>query len=231
MILGLLIITLSSRNKKIQVQNSQIKMTNLDLSNNIEEKEFLLQEVNHRVKNNLAFIQSLVAFQREEAVEQETADNLENLNSRIHAIAVLHDQFVSAKNNISKHEILIAPYLTTIADAQIIIKENTVKFDQKVGDIKVDLETAVPIGILVNELITNSLKHAEVVDDILYIELKLYKINDELQLSYRDNGIKFNSSPATESLGMYIIKTMVRQLRGTIDRQGSQYFITIKKRL
>lgn len=228
--LGFLIITLASRNKRIQEQNSEIKETNNNLSNSIEEKEFLLKEVNHRVKNNLAFVQSLITFQIDEAKSPETSTNLERLNNRIHAIAVLHDQFVEAKNSISKKEIFIAPYIETIADAQIMGYQRRLSFHHTMNNIKVNLETAVPLGILVNELITNSIKHATPPGDKLIIEVTLKEDNGQLLLLYQDNGTVFKTEGNHESLGLYIIKTMVLQLRGTIDRIESSYSILMQRR-
>ncbi|WP_157686732.1 sensor histidine kinase [Nonlabens sp. Hel1_33_55] len=228
--LGFLIITLASRNKRIKDQNSEIKETNVDLSSNIAEKEFLLKEVNHRVKNNLAFIQSLIAFQLDQSHQLETTKNLESLNNRIHAIAVLHDQFVAANSSVSKKEIKIAPYIQTIANAQVMAYHNHVDLVQKIEDIKVNLETAVPLGILINELITNSMKHSEPLDSSLAIEIALTASDDDLRLEYKDNGKSFKLDPEKETLGLYIIRTMVLQLRGTFERTNSNYSIHLKRR-
>ena len=228
--LGFLIITLASRNRRIKEQNEEIKETNHDLSINVEEKEFLLKEVNHRVKNNLAFIQSLISFQMEDAKTLETTTNLESLNNRIHAIAVLHDQFVAAENSISKKEIEIEPYLSNIADAQIMVNPEQVSFDLEMNGLKVNLETAVPLGILVNELITNSIKHADPGSEKLAIELTLAESDNNMILDYKDNGKVFELAPDSENLGLYIIKTMVRQLRGIMNRDGSSYHIVVKRK-
>lgn len=228
--LGLLIITLASRNKRINDQNTQIKITNQNLSTTIEEKEFLLKEVNHRVKNNLAFVQSLVAFQIDEATAQETKSKLESLNGRINAIAVLHDQFVEAKNSISKKEISFAPYVQTIAQAQILSSKRKISFEKNINKIKVNLETAVPLGILINELITNTIKHADPMGNQLCIEMSLFDDGERLQLEYRDNGKSFEVDKDNESLGSYIIKTMVLQLKGSMTRDDSNYSILIERR-
>ncbi|KQC33009.1 hypothetical protein AAU57_06505 [Nonlabens sp. YIK11] len=228
--LGLLIITLASRNKKIRDQNTEIKETNHELTANIAEKEFLLKEVNHRVKNNLAFIQSLIAFQLDQSSQKETTVNLESLNNRIHAIAVLHDQFVSANSGAGKKEIAIASYIETIASAQVMTHHGKVDLIRKIEDIKVNLETAVPLGILINELITNSIKHSDPIGPKLVIEIVLKEKGNELRLDYRDNGKAFELHPEKETLGLYIIKTMVLQLRGTMNRIDSNYSINIKRR-
>lgn len=107
---------------------------------------------------------------------------------------------------------------------------NHVDLVQKIEDIKVNLETAVPLGILINELITNSMKHSEPLDSSLAIEIALTASDDDLRLEYKDNGKSFKLDPEKETLGLYIIRTMVLQLRGTFERTNSNYSIHLKRR-
>jgi two-component sensor histidine kinase len=228
--LGLLFIALAARNRKINDQNSSIKKTNFQLSQTIKEKEFLLQEVNHRVKNNLAFIQSLIAFQMDESTTLETTENLKSLNYRIQAIATVHDQFVEANEDMAHEEVPIKSYLAAIADALIQVNGIKVKYNQDIGTIKVNLETAVPIGILINELMTNSLKHAKPVSGAIAIQLQITSDQDRLLVLYNDNGAEFIAKGDDQSLGLYIVRTMVKQLHGTLERNGSNYQIMITRK-
>jgi two-component sensor histidine kinase len=228
--LGLLFIALAARNRKINDQNSSIKKTNYQLSQTIKEKEFLLQEVNHRVKNNLAFIQSLIAFQMDESSTLETMENLQSLNYRIQAIATVHDQFVEANEDMAHEEVPIKSYIAAIADALIQVNGVDVKYNQDIGPIKVNLETAVPIGILINELMTNSLKHAKPTSGTIAIQLQITNEEDRLLVLYNDNGSEFVAKEDAQSLGLYIVRTMVRQLHGTMQRNGSNYQIMVKRK-
>ncbi|WP_194850733.1 sensor histidine kinase [Nonlabens antarcticus] len=228
--LGFLFITLAARNRKINDQNSKIKVANYQLLQSLEEKEFLLQEVNHRVKNNLAFIQSLISFQMDETETLETVENLKSLNNRIQAIATVHDQFVESNHAMAHKEVPVKSYIAAIADALIQVNGDDVAYHQEIGNIKVNLETAVPLGIMINELITNSLKHARPESHQVAIDLKIHDNSDGLNVTYKDNGEAFIIKNDDQSLGLYIVKTMVKQLQGTIKRDGSDYSILVKRK-
>ncbi|WP_158448940.1 sensor histidine kinase [Nonlabens marinus] len=226
----LMFLTLAARNRKINDQNSKITQSNFQLSQSLEEKEFLLQEVNHRVKNNLAFIQSLIAFQMEETKIPESIKDFMSLNNRIQAIATVHDQFIEANSTMAHKEVPIQSYIAAIADALIQVNGSDLEYHQEIGDINVNLETAVPIGILVNELITNSIKHAQPVSKTISIQLNISEADDHLSIFYKDNGKDFIEMENAQTLGLYIIQTMVRQLRGTVTRIGSNYQIVVKRK-
>jgi two-component sensor histidine kinase len=228
--LGLLFIALAARNRKINDQNSNIKKTNFQLSQTVKEKEFLLQEVNHRVKNNLAFIQSLIAFQMGQSSSLETSGKLQSLNYRIQAIATVHDQFVEANEDMAHEEVPIKSYIVAIADALIQVNGVEVKYHQDIGAIKVNLETAVPIGILINELMTNSLKYTKPTCGATAIQLQITNEQDRLLILYNDNGAEFIAKEDDQSLGLYIVRTMVKQLHGTLQRNGSNYQIMITRK-
>lgn len=225
-----LFLALASRNQKIKEQNSRIITANLQLSQTLEEKEFLLQEVNHRVKNNLAFIQSLIAFQMEESAVAESVEDLKSLNNRIQAIATVHDQFIETENSVAHKEVPLGPYLAAIADALLQVKGEDAQYSQEIEDVRVNIETAVPLGILINELVTNSIKHAQPLISQVVMKLKITESEDQLLILYNDNGKEFLDKETEQSLGLYIISTMVKQLRGSLERVGSNYQILVKRK-
>ncbi|MBU2921605.1 sensor histidine kinase [Winogradskyella psychrotolerans] len=229
----LILITIAFRfiwkkNKTIRENKLQIFNTNKKLSEMIKEKEVLLKELNHRVKNNLSLILSLINFQSIDIKDTKLKSRFETLKQRIEAIAIVHKQmmFKSDSNLDNKHN--IKEYINQIAHSLIKLDPRTIIFQPQILNIEVSLDVAIPLGILINELISNSIKHA-VIDEELEINIHISEEEEFLKIIYSDNGKSFKIEKQSSGLGLFIIESMVKQLKGSLKVSEFQYNIKILK--
>ncbi|MDS4031286.1 MAG: PAS domain S-box protein [Candidatus Contendobacter sp.] len=142
----------------INLDISRLKQTEEALRHLLEEKETLLREVHHRVKNNLAAIIDLLELQREDMMEG-AAYQLEELGNRIHSMFLVHKMLYQSQN---LHRIDFQAYLQTLATRlhYAFDPQGTIHFKVAATDVYLDLDTAIPCGLIVNELVINALKYA-----------------------------------------------------------------------
>jgi two-component sensor histidine kinase len=209
-------------------KNKRISSAKLEISKRLNEKEFLLKELNHRVKNNLALIISLVQFQADDSESEETRIKMHHLEHRITAISLAHEQFLYKQESLTENEYDLKSYILKITNGLTSASIRDVSFDFLIKEkFKVNIDTALPIGMMLNELISNSIEHA-ITTEILEIKVTITKEKHQINVGYKDNGDKFERSDKHSSLGITIIESMVEQLDGTISRDRSNYAITIK---
>ena len=209
-------------------KNKKIKVTQKEVKQKLKEKEFLLKELNHRVKNNLSLILSLVRFQYDEIDKLIYKDKFISLENRIRTIASAHDQLKYNKNNLQDENHNLEKYILKIANPLIDISHKEVKLNLSIQNIDLNIDTLLPIGIMINELVSNSLKHVVAKKKIL-IDITISLNNNVITMNYKDSGTEFKDLKDTiPSLGINILESMVEQLKGTITRKSSEYFITLK---
>lgn len=235
LILALFFITLTFLFYKLQKQKNLLKKqtyniekTNISLTQNFKEKELLLKELHHRVKNNLSLITSLVNFQLNSTNDQSTKDKFTDLKNRITAISIAHERlFIDEINGLSESYNL-NEFINAISNAQLELVTKKVAFNSKIKNIFIPVNSAIPLGILINELLSNSIKHAVYTGETLKIDITIFKINSEIIIEYFDNGNEFIIKENPNSLGLFIIENMIRQIGGTFTRTNSKYSIKIK---
>ena len=200
----------------------------------LEEKELLLREIHHRVKNNLQVISSLLNIQSSYIADESMHQIFKESQSRIKSMALIHEKLYSSKD-LSK--IKFDDYLRNLANHLF----HTYRIDAHSIDVKINvdqdiflgIDTAIPCGLIVNELISNSMKYAFPDKRKGEIQVGLCSsTNGKYTLTVRDNGIGVPADldiNTTESLGMQLVTTLTSQLEGTIvlDRtQGTSFDIT-----
>ncbi|SDM58538.1 sensor histidine kinase [Kriegella aquimaris] len=203
----------------------------------IKEKETLLKEIHHRVKNNLQTVSSLLNLQSRSIEDENIKSLIKSSQNRVISMAMVHEMLYM-RNDLAKIE--YRSYVKDLAEYLInSIKgaNNNVKLKIEIPEIKLDIDTAIPLGLLINEVITNSLKYG-IKDDsqgVIHIEMEHHN-NKDYKLNIGDNGIGFPeaASPTTrKSLGLKLIYNLARQLKGTVDRdytkKGTHYIITFKE--
>lgn len=225
-LLGIILIIIVIAFYVTRKKNFKIKSTQQEVSKKLKEKEFLLRELNHRVKNNLALILSLVKFQSDEVEDTTHKQKFKNLEQRIKTIAVAHEQFLYNQDNLGEYYDL-KQYLLKIINGLKSISSRKVKLNLVVSDTMLNIDTALPIGILINELISNSLEHA-ITKNQLDIEINIFEVKNQINLIYKDSGTEFKIAKNKNSLGLNIIESMVEQLFGSLNREYSTYHITLK---
>ena len=223
-ILGVIIagfaVALYFQNRKIHAQNKLINSQVEELRKNLEQKQILLSELQHRVKNNLQYVISILEIQKE-SINFNNIEELirENIN-RIQSMALLHHR-LSINENIN--EVNIGVYLQELTS---LVRESYLNINNRVSIIthcnieKVNLETALPLGLIVVELISNSIKHAfqTKVDGLIEISLWTEKLSGKKILNYTDNGKGFNFHMTdSNGLGLEIIKGLIDQLNGEAE--------------
>ena len=193
------------------------------IKQSLKEKEVLLKEVHHRVKNNLQIIISILNLQYANIKDKKTLELLRDVRSRIKAMSFIHELLYQASDfsNINFSE-----YLTSITTNLVYSysPNKTVDLKLDIDNVSLDLDRAIPCGLIVNELLTNALKYAfyEGKNDELSISLK--ESDGLITLIISDNGKGFPATidyKKTESLGMQLVITLVEQLSGTISLDNS----------
>jgi PAS domain S-box-containing protein len=193
------------------------------LRDSLEEKEILLKEIHHRVKNNLQIVSGLMYLQSKITKDTGTKDILSACRNRIISMALLHENLFKISNFSS---VSMGPYINNLvrylADSYDTAKNLTFEVDIP-GDINFDIDTGIAIGMIVTELATNSIKYAFTPGESGRIDITLHPSGERMLLSIRDNGkglpkgYDLTSSPG---LGMKLVTNLVRQVHGTMDVQS-----------
>jgi two-component sensor histidine kinase len=192
-------------------QNKLLKKKN-------DENEFLLKEIHHRVKNNLEIVSSLLALQSAEINDPKVVDAMQKSRHRIQSMSMVHQKLYQEKG-LSSIEMKtyfeeLASYVVNVFDAR-----NRIEVFFEMNSLELDVDTAIPIGLIVNELVTNSLKYAFPNNQKGIIKIGLKKEGSQLFLKVSDNGI--GKSEKEEYIGTgfgtKLIQLLTRQLEGKMD--------------
>lgn len=199
----------------ISIVSESISQENL-IKKMLKEKEILLAEVFHRVKNNMNIVTSLLNLKKEISDSQEVKDALEDCRNRVFSMALVHQTIF---NNNSIVELNFKAYIesltTEIKNSLGSNKPVEIHLDTEL--VMLDLSTAIPCGLILNELITNSFKYASSDDKPLVIDIKMRQHNTTVELEVRDNGkgLPENWKQNSYSLGMELISSLCEQIDGT----------------
>lgn len=191
-----------------------------DLTTSLGERNILLKEIHHRVKNNLQVISGLLELQKDEIVDEQVKAALSEGQSRVRSVALIHHNLYQHENLASIHFKLFVSDLVRYLGEVFEEKSKKMIVDVVGEDAQLDIDTAVPLGLIINELLTNAYKYGAPEDGVATVMLELKKISDaQYQLTYKDNGpgikgeIKFDSAT---SLGLRLIKGLIAQIGGTV---------------
>lgn len=208
-------ILLYRKNKKIQRQNKLIKAQVGKLEQLLEQKKILLAEVQHRVKNNLQQITSILEIQKESISVHNIDEVIRENQNRIQSMALLHNKIISTDLN----TINIGDYITELSNFVIDSYQTKGKqihcnVESKVD--KLSIETSLSIGLIIVELTSNSLKHAFKNKSTGNIYVNIYKEDDRYVLHYKDDGIGYRMHDVkSNGLGIEIISGLIHQIGGT----------------
>ena len=202
------------------------------IESSLKEKEVLLKEVNHRVKNNLQIISSLLNLQSRESLDEPAQKILQDSRDRIKAMALIHEKLYESEN---LSRIDFGDYLRSLASGM----HESYGLGSRQIDLTIEsvstymaIDTAIPCGLMVNELVSNAMKHAFPADHKGHINVSLSCRKDRLILSVRDDGVGLPddfSAHAPQTLGMKLIDALVSQLDGELkitNENGTQFEVT-----
>jgi two-component sensor histidine kinase len=192
----------------------------------LREKEVLLKEIHHRVKNNMQVIISILNLQSKHVKDKRDLEIFKDSQNRIKSMALIHDKLYRSKDLAS---IDFPGYIKNLASHLFntySVSSSAIKLVADVKDISLDINTAIPCGLIINELISNSLKYAFLDGQGGEIRIKLYANKDDtFTLIISDNGIGLPEDLVfrnTKSLALQVVVALVEQLKGTIELDRSE---------
>lgn len=232
LIAGLLLISVFVFLRK-QKQSKVLEQKNNQINKTLKEKELLVREVHHRVKNNFQIVSSLLELQTK-GIEDEKALNLaKEGQNRVKSMAIIHQKLYQNKDGLIDFKEFI--HLLVKELTSLYTSKTKVETSVKAENMRFDVDTAIPLGLIINELITNSYKYAFTENKIgkLIISIEQLDVeNFKLQLS--DNGSGFQNDfniVNAKSLGLRLVNRLVKQLQGAlklVNDNGAHFEIVFK---
>jgi two-component sensor histidine kinase len=202
----------------------------------LREKEVLLKEIHHRVKNNLQVISSLLYLQSRNVKDQATFEMLQESQSRVRSMALVHESLYKSQDlariDFAKYARNLAGYLFRSYG----VNTNVVQLKIKVDDVFLGVDTAILCGLIINELVSNSLKYAFPENREGEIKIRLRTLDESaMELTVADNGIGMPADTnfrSSESLGLKLVTILTDQIDGKIEldrSEGTKFRIDFKK--
>lgn len=201
------------------VEVTEFKNQELLLSNSLEEKETLLGEVHHRVKNNLALVIGLIEMQGNTLYDEGLKFQFNSIKNRIYAMSLIHEKLYKS-SNFAKLGLksYIEDLIRNLSSSFNSNDSTSLNFD--IEEIFVNMKIAIPIALIVNEAVTNAYKYAfkDTVNGILTVQIK--SVNEKIYMQISDNGPGISESldlSKIKSLGFKLVNIFVRQIKGSIE--------------
>ncbi len=202
--------------RKRKRRNIQLQELNSELDIKNKQNELLLKEIHHRVKNNLELVKSLLALQTAQLEESATKDAMIASQNRVQSMGIIHQKLYQGEN---LGHIEMKDYFINLGEGILdtFNAEDKIKIECAMDNLELDVDTAVPIGLIVNELLTNALKYAFPENGKGNILISLSQSTPEtLTLKVADNGIGKTKdlAPKGTGFGSQLIKLLTQQLNG-----------------
>lgn len=199
------------------------KRADEQLKASLREKEVLLREIHHRVKNNMQVISSLLSLESARVGDPTTRQHFLDSMNRIHSMALVHEKLYRSGNLAT---IDFGEYLTSVTDQLMRLSHTPgVTCTVRAEKLSLSVDTAIPCGLIVNELVTNALKHAFGGRDTGKISVTLTKADDtSATLTVRDDGVGFPDGldfRTAQTMGLSLVVSLTHQIGGTVDLQRS----------
>ena len=208
------------------------KRTEKRMKQDLKEKEILLKEIHHRVKNNMQVISSMLKLQSRFIDDNKALELFKNSQNRVKSMALIHERIYMSKDLASVN---FEEYVQNLARNLFVnnrISSNNVALELDIKDVNVDMNKAVPLGLIINELISNSLKHAfpDGRKGVLTVSMKMQ--DDKFELIIADDGVGSDKDLNLENpdtLGMELISALSTQLYGEmkfIPGKGTKFILS-----
>lgn len=208
------------------------KQVEAQIKASLTEKEVLLKEIHHRVKNNLQIISSLLNLQSSSIDDSRILEILKACENRVFSMAIVHEKLYQSSN---LAQLDFAAYLEDLASnlfTSYNINPDAIKLSINVEKLLIDVDTAIPIGLIITELVTNALKYAFPIGIAGEIKIN-FQAEEQLILSISDDGVGFPEDfdwRNTDSLGLQIVDALTNQLQASIElnqSNGTEFKIKI----
>ncbi len=213
----------------------EIIISKNQLQKALDEKEMLIKEIHHRVKNNLLIISSLLELQSYYITDKADLDFFRESQTRADSMAIIHERLYQSTD---LKKIDFGDYIFSLANDLLdvyAISPERIKLEIDAVDIMLDINTAIPLGLITNELITNSLKYAFPDNKKGTITLKIYKTDDIFTFTVKDNGIglpKDLDYKNSDTLGLELVNNLTEQIDGKLEfntENGTELKITFRE--
>jgi two-component sensor histidine kinase len=213
-----------------------VMLEKLEDAEDLKKKELLLKEIHHRVKNNLQVISSLLNLQSQRIKDEKVVQMLHDSQNRIKSMALIHEKLYKSKDlaGIDFNEYLSDLIMNLFRTYRI--NSDKVKLKMNVMNISLGLDSAIPCGLIINELVSNSFKYAFSEGENGEICVEIHPADDgKFILTVSDSGVGFPEEldfRSSETLGLQLVTSLVEQLNGTIEldrSDGTKFTITFKE--
>jgi two-component system, sensor histidine kinase PdtaS len=212
------------QNKKQRLLLSQQKNT---IEKSLKEKELLIREVHHRVKNNLQMVSSLLSLQSRQTSDEYAKSALNESKTRIHAMGLIHQHLY---NDDLQTGVPVHTYLQELLKGLTAQTSKSIQYQLECPFITLDVETVIPIGLIINELVTNSIKHAFPQTEHGQLFLSLTESTNGLEILYKDNGNVITNHEQlnkSNSFGMQMIRLFAKKLNATFTLEHQNGIKTV----
>lgn len=211
------------------------KEAEIAITKSLQEKEVLLKEVHHRVKNNLQVISSILNLQSSYVKDENTLDILRESQNRVKSMSFIHESLYRSKDF---SQVNFSDYLNNLINNVVhtfLLPDKDVYLETDLGAVNLNLDQAIPCGLILNELLTNAMKYAFEGIDEPKLEVKIFEKDSKVSIWIMDNGIGLPEDfkiDETDSLGLQLVQTLTDQLDGTLEMKtgdGTKYLLTFEK--
>jgi PAS domain S-box-containing protein len=217
-------------NRRLKIENVT-PIENENIESSLREKEVLLKEIHHRVKNNLQIISSLLNLQSAYIKDKESVELFKESQNRVRSMALIHEKLYQSKDMSQTDFSGYVSELVSNLFSSYSLNSSLIALHQDISNIMLGIDLAINLGLIINELVSNAFKHAfpDGRKGNLYISMK--KNGKRYELIIQDDGIGFSKEidfRKTESLGLQLIITLVDQIGGEItlsSDKGSKFII------
>ncbi|MDC7999507.1 tetratricopeptide repeat protein [Aequorivita todarodis] len=231
-LLGVILFGMYFTLKNIRKKRKALAAVNIELDAKNKQNELLLKEIHHRVKNNLEMVKSLIALQSAKLEDGASKEAMLASQNRVQSMGIIHQKLYQGENLGS---IEMKDYFMNLSEGVLdtFNAEEKVKIECAMDDLNLDVDTAVPIGLIVNELLTNALKYAFPEGVKGQINISLTQKDNDLLLEVSDNGVGKTEGlkPKGTGFGTQLIQLLTQQLNGTISedsKNGTAVFFNFK---
>lgn len=217
----IILLTLFYAYKNKRAGNKILAEKNKVISQTLNDREILLKEVHHRVKNNLQIVSSLLRLQHKFGSHKSSVEILQEIQDKIQAMSIIHERLYKSSDlsliNLQAYLDSLLTYFKTSYD----LPGQNITITTDIDNIDLNMDRLVPCGLIVNEIIANSIKYAFQDNTTSgYINIKASKNKDKCVLTIQDTGIGFPEDfkvANSQSLGMQLIQGLTKQIKGTVD--------------
>ncbi len=220
----------------VGIDITERKIAEAQIQASLREKEVLLQEIHHRVKNNLQVISSLLDLQSQQIEEIGMLEVFRESQNRVKSMALVHEKLYQSKNfariNFAEYTESLVNYLFKAYE----LTPGNVIFELNIEEVNLNIDTAIPCGLIINELVSNALKYAFPGNRVGQINISLHSDNENhFTLIIQDDGVGIPENlnvNTVKSLGLQLVKVLIKQLKGKIEidqSQGSQFRVSFSE--